>query len=224
MEKNQIRITRKLIALLVAGGITLAPIPGSCLTNNSRDPGTFVKNADLDETKEYGEYIVKEGDNLSKISEKVCSHLRGEISPEFWPTLAFLNNYPRVIKPGDVIYYPKTYERLVELNNKLQELGWTSKYKQTYKVYGNTKKVGLSMEMVGKLLYDIYEDEVNKGEICIDEDFIRLYLKVQKLDNKYVLTKAKEINNDDYFALTEWVPTIEELNTYEQSQKTKKKK
>ena len=219
MKEKNLRVSPKLIALLVAGGIALAPIPGTCLTNNSYDPGTFVREVEMDETQEYGMYIVKEGDNLSRISEKICSHFRKEITPKYWPALAFLNNYPRIIKPGDKIIFPKTFERLVEMNDKLQELGWTSKYKQTYKVYGTKKKVPLSMEMVGVILSDIYGDEV-----CVDEDFIRLYLKVQGLDQKYYLNKAPSINPDDYFALTDWIPTIEEINEYQETHKTKTKK
>ena len=211
MKKNNLRVTPKLIALLVAGGISLAPVAGSCLTNNSYDPGTFVKYVDEDETRQYGEYIVKEGDNLSRISEKVCSHLRIEITPKYWPVLAFLNDYPRVIEPGDVILYPKSAEFLEIMNDKLQELGWTSKYKQTYKVYGEKKKKAkLSMEAVGLLLSNIYGEEV-----CVDEDFIRLYLKVKGLDDKYILTNNSEIDNNTLFDLTEWIPTLDEILEYQ---------
>ena len=220
MEKEKLRITPKLIALLVAGGIALTPIEGSCLTNNSYDPGTFVKKVEQDETSEFGEYIVKEGDNLSKISEKVCSHLRVEITPKYWPVLAYLNHYPRVIKPGDIIIFPKTFERLLEMNNKLQEIGWTSKYKQANKVYGIKRpKKKLSMEAAGALLYDIYGEEV-----CVDEDFIRLYLRIQGLDDKYTLTMNNSMDDNTLFELTEWIPTLDELNDYQQKNKPKTKK
>ena len=218
MKKDSLRITPKLIALLVAGGITLAPVEGSCLTDNSYDPGTFVKCVDLDESKHYGEYVVKKGDNLSRISEKVCSHLRIEITPKYWPVLAFLNGYPRVIEPGDIILYPKSAEYLDLLNEKLKENGWTSKYKQTYKVYGEkVPKKRLSMESVGILLSSIYGDKV-----CVDEDFIRLYLKVQGLDEKYYLSSSFELSNETLFELTDWIPTLEEINEYQQKTKTKK--
>ena len=94
MKDENIKLSRKLIALVVAGGISLTPLPGSALTDNSYDPGTFVKQVEQDETSEYGFYIVKEGDNLSRISEKVFSHLRIEITPKYWPALAYLNHYP----------------------------------------------------------------------------------------------------------------------------------
>ena len=86
------------MALLVAGGISMAPIPGTAKTDNSYDPGTFVKKY-AEVTEQYGRYIVKTGDNLSRISEKVCSHLRMAISTEFWPAIAFLNGSPQCAIP-----------------------------------------------------------------------------------------------------------------------------
>ena len=219
MKEENIKISRRLMALLVAGGISMAPIPGSALTDNSRDPGTFVKYVEQDETTEYGEYIVKEGDNLSRISEKVCSHLRIEITPKYWPALAFLNGYPRVIKPGESIIFPKTDDKLIELNERLQEIGWTSRYKQTYKVYGIKKpKKPLSMLSVGGLLYEIYGPEV-----CVDEDFIRLYLEIQGLDDSYYLTDRDGLDNDTVFKLTDWIPTLDELKQYRKENKPKTK-
>ena len=220
MKKDTLRVTPKLIALLVAGGISLAPVAGSCLTNNSYNPGTFVKYVEEDESRQYGEYIVKDGDNLSRISEKVCSHLKIEITPKYWPVLAFLNDYPRVIKPGDVILYPKNAEFLEIMNDKLQESGWTSKYKQTYKVYGEKKKKAkLSMETVGLLLYNIYGERV-----CVDEDFIRLYLEVKGLDDKYILTTNSKIDNNTLLELTEWIPSLDDIKEYQKEKKPKIKK
>jgi len=43
-----------------------------------------------------------EDDNLSKISEKICGHYKKEVTTKYWPALAFLNGYPRVINPGDI--------------------------------------------------------------------------------------------------------------------------
>ena len=220
MEKGKIRVSPKLMALLLAGGIALTPISGLAVTDNSRNPGTFVKNVELDETKINGEYIVKEGDNLSRISEKICSHFRKEISTKYWPALAFLNDYPRVIREGNSIYYPKTFEQLVALNNKLEEIGWTSKYKQANKVYGK-KKVKLSMEEVGKILYDIYGDSLG----CIDPDTMKLYLKVIGFEKKYELRDInKKLTNDEFADLTKYIPTVEEIDEYQNAHKQKVKK
>ena len=135
---ENIRISRRMMALLVAGGISMAPIPGTAVTNNSYDPGTFVKMADENEV--YGQYVVKKGDNASRISEKVCSHLRVEITPKYWPAIAFLNGYPRVIDEGDIIIFPKTIEELETLNNELRECGWTARYIQKNKIYKKKPK------------------------------------------------------------------------------------
>ena len=195
MENDKIRLSRKLMALLVAGEICMAPLPGTALTDNSYDPGTFVKRVEQNESSMYGEYIVKKGDNLSRISEKVCSHLRIEITTKYWPALAYLNHYPRVIDEGDIIIFPKSAEKLEELNNKLQASGWTSKYKQTYKVYGVKKpKKKLSMSAVAKILSEYYGPEV-----CVDPDLVRLYLKTTGLDSKYYLSIDDKIDNDTYF-------------------------
>ena len=219
MKIKNFKLSKKAMSLLVAGGISLAPIHGLGVTDNSYNPGTFVKMVEQDDSLDYGEYIVKEGDNLSRISEKICSHLRIESSTKYWPVLAFLNHYPRVIKEGDIIIFPKSSNRLIELNNQLQQSGWTSKYKQMNKVYGTKQpKKKISMEAVGDILYNIYGDEV-----CIDEDFIRLYLKVSGLDNKYELTSNEKMDNDTYVDLTEWVPTIDELYDYEERNKPKTK-
>ena len=219
MKEENIKISRRLMALLVAGGISMAPIPGSALTDNSRDPGTFVRSVEQDETTEYGEYIVKEGDNLSRISEKVCSHLRIEITPKYWPALAFLNGYPRVINPGDVIIFPKSGDKLIELNERLQEIGWTSRYKQKYKVYGVKKsRKPLSMLSVSALLSDIYGSSV-----CVDPDFVNLYLEIQGLDESYYLTDRDGLDNDTVFKLTDWIPTLDELKQYRDEHKPKTK-
>ena len=219
MKISNIKLSKKILSLIVAGGISLAPVGGLAKTDNSYNPGTFVKKIEQDDTKEYGEYIVKEGDNLSKISEKVCSHLKIEITTKYWPALAYLNHYPRVIEPGDIIIFPKNSIKLEELNDELQKSGWTSKYKQTYKVYGiKQPKKKISMEYVAQILDETYGEDV-----CVDEDFVRLYLRVLGLDDKYILTKNKEIDNDTYFDLTEWMPSVDEIIDYQEKTKTKKK-
>ena len=218
MNIKNIKLSKRLLSLLVAGGISLTPVPGLSLTDNSYNPGTFVKKVMQDETKEYGEYIVKEGDNLSRISEKVCSRLNIESTTKYWPSLAYLNHYPRVIEPGDIIIFPKDATILEELNDKLQESGWTSKYKQTYKVYGvkQTKKK-ISYEYITKVLESSYGEDV-----CVDEDFVRLFLKVTGLDSKYFVTNTTTVTDSNY-ELTEWIPSIEEITEY-QEKKTKTKK
>ena len=217
MKEENIKLSRRLMALLVAGGISLVPIKSNAVTNNSFDPGTFVKMADEDDSL-YGKYIVKEGDNVSRISEKVCSHLRIEITTKYWPAIAFLNGYPRVIEPGDVIIFPKSAEDLETLNNELREVGWTARYIQKNKIYKKHPKRNISMSDIGGLLYQIYGDSV-----CIDEDFIRLYLEILNLSDRYNITEEDELTHEMLYELTEWIPTLEELREYRREHKPKAK-
>ena len=221
MNNSKLKVSKKLIALLATGGIAFAPVE-AVLGETKYIEGKFVKEIEKDETEEYGQYVVMEGDNLSKISEKICGHYHQEVSTKYWPALAFLNGYPRIIKPGDIIIYPKSFDRLVEMNNKLRKLGWTAKYIYNNKIYGGEKKkkVKLSTELVGVLLSDIYGDSV-----CVDPDFIRLYLQIQGIDDKYYLSTTQSLDQEAFYDLTNWIPTIEEIETFreENANKTKKK-
>jgi hypothetical protein len=218
MEKGKIRISPKLIALLLAGGIAFAPIEGLAKTDNSYDPGTFVKWVEMDDTCTYGVYIVKEGDNLSRISEKICSHFGIDITTKYWPLLAKINKYPRIIKPGDIILFPKTYKKFIKEFNDLDPK-WISEYKTNNKVYG-PEKTEISINEVANLLYEIYGEQLE----CIDPDTINLYLKVTGLDKKYeIIDFDKELNNDELFDLTDYIPTINEIKEYQEAHKTYKK-
>ncbi len=216
MEKDNIKISRRMMALLVAGGISMAPIPGTALTNNSYDPGTFVKMADENEV--YGQYVVKEGDNASRISEKVCSHLRVEITTKYWPAIAFLNGYPRVMEPGDIIIFPKTIEALENLNNELRSCGWTDRYIQKNKIYKNKPKKLVSKYSITSLLHEIYGPGV-----CIDEGFIHDYLAIHHLDDHYIITESDGLRDDTLYELTEWIPSLEELHEFHKENKPKTK-
>ena len=217
MKEENIKLSRRLMALLVAGGISFAPIKGKAITNNSYDPGTFVKIAEEEDTP-YGKYVVKKGDNVSRISEKVCSHLRIEITTKYWPAIAFLNSYPRVIEEGDIIIYPKNPLDLEKLNDELRKVGWTKRYIQKNKIYKKSPKKNVGLNSISALLYEIYGPNV-----CIDEDFIHLYLKIHDLDSSYILTENTGLDNDTIFELTDWIPTLEELMDYRYENKGKTK-
>ena len=218
MKIENIKISRKLIALLVAGGITLAPIPGTCVTNNSYDPGTFVKSVEEIEDAKYGIYIVKEGDNLSRISEKVCSHERIDITTKYWIVLAALNDYPRVIHENDEIIFPLDPDELEDLYVSLSKSGWKAKYIQNNKIYAERKKVEISQKMVYDLLYDIYGDKV-----CIDPDFVKLFFDYKGLSDKYTITPSDYVPGKALYDMTESIPTLEELEEYRITNKPKVK-
>ncbi len=217
MEKEKLRVSPKLIALLVAGGIALTPIPGSCITNNSYDPGTFVNSVEQVEGAKYGIYIVKEKDTASRISEKICSHERIEITTKYWPVVKYLN--PGVLNPGDQIIFPLDPNELEEILTELKK-GWLANYINTHNVYPKVEKKRISYEAAATLIADFY----NGQDVCIDPDFVSLYMKATGLDKKYKLSNAKGLTDDDIAAFSDWIPTVNELNDYQEQQKQKTKK
>ena len=219
MEKGKIRISPKLISLLLAGGIILAPVSGLAITDNSYKPGTFIKEVEQNEDNDYGEYIVIKGDNWSHISEKVCSHLRIPITQKYWPTLYKLNKSPKVIKEGDRIKYPKTAEELLALYSDDVIEGNISKVKQATKPYPKLEKI--SYDGLGKLIYEHYGDSLG----CIDPDLIQTYLKVTGRDKQYELRDIdKELEGEARSDFLEYWPTIDEFNEYVEKHKVKTKK
>ncbi len=201
----EIKISKKLISLMVAGGITLAPI-GGLAENNNYQQGSFITSTA--ENSKYDQYVVISGDNLSLISMKICAYFGHDMETIYWPALAFLNDYPRIIKPGDIIYFPNTFEALQELTEDLRKVEWTARYIQKNKIYGK-KKTELPRQNVEGILSNIYGDDV-----CVDEDFIRLYLSFQGMDEDYILSDIGEFNTDMMFDLTQGIPSIEELEKY----------
>lgn len=207
-------IQRKLLSYVVAGGIMVTPAISNGETGYKH--GSFITTSN---EENYNQYVVKEGDNASVISRKICAFFNQEISNKFWPVIAFYNNYPRVIHKGDIIVFPKTYEQLVEVNNQLQEMGWTKRYVERNNIYHHQKKKRITLQTIGSLLYEIYGDSV-----CIDEDFVRKYLRLHELNNKYDIGDTDELSVDDLFRLTEWIPSLEEIedNLENNYQKIKK--
>lgn len=211
IQKGKIRITPKLIALLVAGGIVLTPISGLSKTDNSYDPGTFVKHVEQVEGAKYGIYIVKEKDTASRISEKICSHERIEITTKYWPVIKFLN--PGVLNEGDQIIFPLDPNELDEILRELKK-GWLANYINTHNVYPKIVKKKVSYEDVAYLIADLYKDQ----DVCVDPDFVNLFLKATGLDKKYKLSNNNGLDNDDYAAFESWIPTLDELDEYKQKQ------
>ena len=214
MKKDSLRITPKLIALLLAGGIALTPIAGSATTDNSYDPGTFVKKVEQVEDAKYGIYIVMEGDTASRISEKICSHERIHITTKYWPVVKYLN--PGVLNEGEQIIFPLDPNELEELCDDLHK-GWLADYIQKHNVYPKVERKKISYEDAAKLIAELYQGQ----DVCIDPDFVRQYLKTTGLDKKYKLSSAKELSNDDIAAFGDWIPTLEDIINADGKQKVK---
>ena len=202
MNKNNIRFTSAVLSLALATGIALTT-PSECFAEKKNKQGKFIGAIENEEGQRYNQYVVKKGDNVSRITQKICKYYGKEISTEYWPAIAFLNGFPRVLQPNDIIIFPETYEELVILNANLKSVGWTDRYIQSNNIYARSKNETYSS--IYGLLHEIYGDDV-----CIDEDFVRKYLKTVGLSGKYNLTSGNFTNNQ-LFELTEWIPSLEEL-------------
>ncbi len=217
MEKRRFNITPRGKALLLAGLIALSPINALAITDNSYKPGTFVKEIEQKEDSDYGIYIVIKGDNWCHISEKVCSHLRIDITSKYWPSLYKYNDCPMVIEEGDRIKYPKTKKDLLKLYEEDKENGNISKVKQQTHPYPELEII--SYDGLGKLIYEHYGDSLG----CIDPDLIRKYLKVTGNDIKYELRDIdKELVDEARSDFLEYWPTIEDFKKYDSKTKVKK--
>ena len=196
-------------AAFVVGATTLFGATSTAIADTKANykEGTFldtqiVQDTETNTTFEYGYYVVKEGDNLSRISEKITVHLGAEQSTKYWPVLAYLNGYPRVIHPGDLVIYPADIEVMDSILAKLKK-GWLAKYIQKNNIY---KEKNTVRRLIETIYHEWYGDTV-----CVDPDFIDLYLKAVGLygqvDGKTAITDTELM-----FQLTEWIPSLEQLD------------
>lgn len=210
MNKINIRFTSAVLSLALAGGLALSA-PSEAFAEKKPKQGSFIEYSVDEEGIHYNKYVVKKGDNVSRISEKVCKFFGVERSTEYWPTIAFLNNFPRTLNPGDVVVFPETFEEMALMNAQLRSIGWTARYIQGHDIYGKRKEVHKSS--IKDLLREIYGDDV-----CIDEDFVYRYLAALGLAGKYDAGSGS-FTYDELFELTDWIPSLKDLG-YEDSEKT----
>ena len=204
----KLRIKSGLLALMVAGGITLVHAPKTMAeeAKPKYKEGTFIDIPSYDEHEEsqYGIYVVKEGDNLSRISEKICRHQGVEISTKYWPVLAYLNGYPKVAQPGDLLFFLEDNEDMENTLKDLTKSGWKARYIQKNNVYGKKDDTQSGLTVMA-LLIDIYGKDV-----CTDPDFVRKYLKTIGQSGKFNADSVIK-NTEEYFKLTDWIPTLDDL-------------
>lgn len=196
-------------AALVIGVTTLFGATSNAIADTKANykHGTFldtqvVQDAETNATFEYGYYVVKEGDNLSRISEKITVHHGAEQTTKYWPVLAYLNGYPRVIQPGDLVIYPVDMEVMDSILAKLKK-GWLAKYIQKNNIYKEKNTVR-------RLIETIYNEWYGDA-VCVDPDFIDLYLKAVGLYGQ-VDGKTAIKDTDLLWHLTEWIPSLEQLD------------
>lgn len=212
MEKDiKLRIKAGLAALLLMGGMSLtkiSPVRAEGAIGETRTtsiiniPFDFSKKEEtqVEEKAPYIEYKVINGDNLSLISKKICRYFGTEETTKYWPVLAFLNSYPRIINPGDIIIYPSTIEKMDALLETLNNTGWIHRYAYANQVYATP---GTQIKTVKSVLTSIYGD-------IVDDEFVIRYLNLVGLSDTYDINTI--FNNPyDSSVLADWVPTLEEL-------------
>lgn len=209
MEKNQgVKNTKRFVSAV----LTIVAAANLFYATNTKaiadtKKGNKTKVEETVTITGFEQYTVKEGDNASRISEKICNRLHIEQTTKYWPVIAFLNDYPRIIHPGDIIIYPKDAVEMENLYQNLRKTGWLARYIQKQDIYGTKKKAARTT--LGQLLSEIYGPGV-----CIDPDFVALYLKAQGLEGRFDIDSIVNGDNDTLFLVTEWIPTLDELQEY----------
>ena len=201
MKNNtKIKLMKGIAVLTLATSISLSS-PAIAYAKDLPKQGSFVivGTEQAEENAKYNKYIVKEGDNLSRISERISRKVYGiEPTTKYWPVLAFMNDYPRVAQPGDEIIFPTTLEEMEARLSYLKKTGLFAKYVQNNNIY--KKKFTVS-----DLLHDIYSSQV-----CVDQDFINQYLETLGLTGIYNENSVITSTND-LFLLTEWIPSLPQM-------------
>ncbi len=168
--------------------------------------GTFIEDPLDYEESQYKRYVVEKGDNASLISKKICRYFGEEPTTKYWPVLAFLNQFPRVIRPGDIMFFPGTFEDMDSLWNDLKDIGWIKKYIKENKVYSSQRV--RKVETVKDLIMEIY------GLKDVSPTLVSSYLSMIGLSDKYNINTKIDGNNDALFELTDWIPMLEEVENY----------
>ena len=203
---------KKITSLVLAGTIAI----GAHALSTSKAYAEGINSDTRIEQNENNEsslstYIVKEGDNASKISRKICKEYGIEQTNKYWPVIAFLNDYPRIIHPGDEIVYPTDLEKTEELLAILKKTNWFSKYVQKNNIYG--KKGSNSGVTVAELLDSVFEECYGVSTEG-NEDLYNQYLfsiGVNENNHSELCDLNHVIGGDDLFNLTEYIPTLEEV-------------
>ena len=188
-------MTGALVVTMAASTLGMTP---AYAETGTKKQGTIVETQ-LENGQTRNVYVVKEGDNLSRISEKLCRKVYGiEPTTKYWPVLAFMNGYPRVAQPGDEMIYPETLDEMEARLDFLKKSGLYGKYVRQNNIYKKKFKVK-------DLLNDIFGSTV-----CVDPDFINQYLTTLGLEDKYnadtVIDTVEELWN-----LTEWIPSLPQM-------------
>lgn len=221
-SKKKINIKAGLLALLMSANLSLVEIPVSYAASlNEEVIVVEYKNTEGEiETINCKEYEVKKGDNLSNISRRMTEEYGIKPTTMYWPVLAYLNNYPRMIHPGNVLVYPETLDEAQKLYDELKEKKWIAKYIINNNVYGKRRQeikgAFMTNYTISKIIDEVYGEGASKNG-----DLVSAYLNAVNMET-YDDRLDKKLNNEEVFRLTEWLPTEKELTEYGYKRRIKK--
>ncbi len=154
-------------------------------------------------------YKVKRGDNASIISKKICKVYGVAKTGKYWPVIAYLNAYPRIIKENDELLYPSTLALADYILDYVHRTGWINRYTKLNNIYKKNK----GEVTVGKVIDEIYGRGMSNNK-----EFFDAYMKIIGIDT--VIDKNTVITNYDfYFMMTEYIPSIEEIESMSKKRK-----
>ena len=226
MKTKNLRITSAFLTLVMASNLALIK-PEVAHADTEFNEQSIVINTNFEEEEEnisaennegpveitnvkaYYMYTVQRGDNASVISKRICRRFNVTPTTKYWPVIAFLNNYPRIIHPGDTIYYPTTIEEMDELLSMLKESGWLSNYIRLNRIYKRNDGV----LTFGEIIDDIYGRGASRNP-----ELVNAYLKIIGCEGMFTVNSVifdcnlENPNYNLYFMVTEAIPTREEIN------------
>ena len=182
---------------------------------------------------EYNTVVVEKGDNASKLSSRVVHYFieKKEVPKDdkemynedydtrarFWPVIVYLNSEDGKeyhSKVGEKYIFPKTYEELVALNTELKRCGWFANYVQNHETYKVKKVYKIPKEKTRRFVEEMYRKIYNDPCIIVDDTMLDAYLNAHRFEGKFVYDKNSRLDKKEEIVLTEWIPRINELDSY----------
>lgn len=178
---------------------------------------------------------VIQGDNASKLSEAIIAVYNKEKQiPEedlklfdkpntkvsrssFWPAVVYMNVEPGrnfSIIPGDILVFPTEYEKFKSINGEVKASGWYSNYVSKNNIHPPRPVIELPKEVVRRYVQGIYDEAYPEANVYVDDDILRAYLRAHRENGKFEFNRNATFDYDKQFAITDWVPTPDQLDTY----------
>ncbi len=242
------KITAGLISLLMTSSLALAEVPQSysaeeITTSYVGEVLNEVIGFDYDDeegvlhTIHCKAYEVVPNDSPSRISRIMCREYGVEETEKYWPVFCYMNRYPKMIHPGDIVIYPETIEETIELYDFLERTNWIHDYVVANDVYNerqrttgdnsrghSTRKTRIKGAFMTNWTIASVLDEIYGEGTSENENFVNAYLSAVNMndyDERLESGINERLNNEEVSMLTDWIPTREDLTEYGYNPKTK---